>query len=346
MSGCGSSYQAEDDEQKQDSGSDTQPDTETQSSLDTETETQTDTETESESDSNGDCVHPEVVKDCKNGWCRVPPGCFIGGSPEDEMGHGKYSERQTPVTLTRAFELQQYEVTQKNWTDAGFPNNSLSGPNGDGTCTDPTCPMENINWFEALAYANRLSELHDPPLPKCYELTNCTGNVGEGMVCKSVTVTSPTIYECKGYRLPTTAESEYATRAGTQTAFYSGPIKEYENSSGCYADPNLEKIAWYCFNSDNKTHPAGQKEPNKWGLYDIAGNVEEWIDSSSDGLGYGVEPITDPPGQNDPESLDRVTRGGNWGIWGIFSRSACVAWEMNITDRSICIGTRLVRTLE
>jgi formylglycine-generating enzyme required for sulfatase activity len=67
----------------------------------------------------------------------------------------------------------------------------------------------------------------------------------------------------KKYRLPTEAEWEYAARAG-------GPAKKVEGS-------DLESIAWFWDNSDDKTHPAGQLKPNAWGLVDMLGNVSEWV---------------------------------------------------------------------
>ena len=111
---------------------------------------------------------------------------------------------------------------------------------------------------------------------------------------------------CKrtGLRLPTEAEWEYACRAGT-TGPYGGTGK-------------LEDMGWYDKNSDIKTHPVGQKQPNAWGLYDMHGNVLEWC---ADWFGfYPNGEVTDPTG---PESgVGNVTRGGCFGLSASECRSA------------------------
>ena len=101
------------------------------------------------------------------------------------------------------------------------------------------------------------------------------------------------------YRLPTEAEWEYAARAGTSTEYSFG---NSENSLGQYA--------WYRDNSGGKTHPVGQKKPNPWGLYDMYGNVWEWV---QDWYGdYPSSSVTDPKGPS--SGSNRVNRGGSWGF--------------------------------
>jgi len=110
------------------------------------------------------------------------------------------------------------------------------------------------------------------------------------------------------YRLPTEAEWEYAARAGSTTKYWFGDD-----------DAGLKDVAWYWDNASQQPHPVGQKKPNPWGLYDMYGNVGEWVndwvrEDRLEGYSTQFEQINPRGFKNIPmTALARIVRGGNWG---------------------------------
>jgi len=129
------------------------------------------------------------------------------------------------------------------------------------------------------------------------------------------------------YRLPTEAEWEYAARAGT-TGDYGGT-------------GDLEEMGWYLDNSGEHTHPAAQKEPNAWGLYDMHGNVWEWTQDWYSASYYEVSPSEDPQGPSTGEM--RVLRGGSWRDPAHAQRPSFRNYGYQ-TPRSLGYGFRSVRS--
>ncbi|MGA2502403.1 MAG: formylglycine-generating enzyme family protein [Tepidisphaeraceae bacterium] len=128
-------------------------------------------------------------------------------------------------------------------------------------------------------------------------------------------------------RLPTEAEWEFACRAGTAKAFGESDEVEALNAAG-----------WYGNNSGARLHRVGEKAPNRWGLYDMRGNVWEWCQDWV--APFSDAPVTDPQGPAQNEYEDRVLRGGCWRNPPGFCRSAARDFD-GVEDRSGFVGFRV-----
>jgi formylglycine-generating enzyme len=119
---------------------------------------------------------------------------------------------------------------------------------------------------------------------------NCSGNIHK----------YPDKYSCPGYRLPTSAEWEYAAKAGTETHTYAGDllteIPQDQRHLECPSQPVVNDIGWYCYNSGGEAQDVAQKQPNPWGLYDMLGNVAELVDYHFNG---GKSLLDDHPDQGE-----------------------------------------------
>jgi uncharacterized repeat protein (TIGR02543 family) len=234
-------------------------------------------------------LHARWTAAISDGFVRIEAGSFTAGSPATEAGRDPY-EQQVGVTITRAFELSETEITQGQWK-------ALSGgqnPTSDVGCGD-SCPVDRVSWWSALAYANALSVQRG--FTPCYNLGSCpfAWNWGAGNLdCSGVGGHPPTAarmaQECTGYRLPTEAEWEYAARADTTTATWLGDVSG-DVSDCALLQPHLDPIAWWACNAD-RLKPVKGKLPNPWGLHDMLGNVGEWTWDAFDGL--RVEAGSDP----------------------------------------------------
>jgi len=134
------------------------------------------------------------------------------------------------------------------------------------------------------------------------------------------------------YRLPSEAEWEYACRAGTTTRYSFGDDDDYAN---------LGDYAWYDENSDDETHPVGQKKPNSWGLYDLHGDVWEWVQDCWHGYYYGGAPV-DGSAWESGDGAYRVFRGGSWSDVARNCRSANRN-HFDPRDRAGRLGFRILK---
>ncbi len=253
------------------------------------------------------------------GFVLIEGGSFQMGSPDSEAWR---SEDETQHTVTVSdFYISPYELTQAEYEAVMGENPSnFSGED---------LPVENLSWFDAVAYCNGRSQQEGLTPAYTIDGRNVAWN-----------------READGYRLPTEAEWEYACRAGTETPFNTenSPSAEEVNYYGHYPY-EIEGNYFSQENLDTKpgqyretTVPVGSFSPNAFGLYDMHGNVSEWV---WDYYGaYGTEEQTDPTGP-DSGSL-RVYRGGGWNDFAKNMRSAYRA-TLEPELMSFNIGLRLVR---
>jgi formylglycine-generating enzyme required for sulfatase activity len=206
----------------------------------------------------------------------IPPGSFQMGC--SASGQYRCNGDENPVhtvTLTNAFYLGRYEVTQAQWqARMGSNPSSWQSPSSDVPVDQiPNRPVERVSW-------------------------NMIAGAG-GFMAQT------------GMRLPTEAEWEYAYRAGTTTAFHG--FTGYPN--GTNNDGLVGSIGWFYYNtcsggSGCMTHPVGQKLGNGFGLHDMAGNLWEWVNDWYGSYSSGAQ--TDPTGPT--TGSYRVLRGGSWNV--------------------------------
>ena len=245
-------------------------------------------------------------------FLKISAGNFLMGSPDSEASRNRREGPQHRVTLTRSFEIQRTEVTQWHWFSVMGNNPSQYDSSShcpeehvilQGTALCPNHPVEQVSWNDIQTFLSflNLSFLNERE-------------------------------EAYHYRLPTEAEREYATRAGTQTVYSFGN------------DANeLNQYEWYSSNSGGQTQAVASLLPNPWGLYDVHGNVWEWVQDHGRRT-YTSSSVTDPLHTSGGSS--RVLRGGGWNNSARSLRSA--VRSSSSSPDSLCptssCGFRLVRT--
>jgi formylglycine-generating enzyme required for sulfatase activity len=279
--------------------------------------------------------NPDVVGDLV--W--IAGGVFDMGCTPGQSSCGGEELPVVGIELTRDFWLGQTEVTQAQWF-AVFGNSPSTHTGCDA------CPVEGINFYEALAWTNALSD--EAGLTPCYVLSACNdGETTPGawppLECSSyaVNTTSGSPYDCEGYRLPTEAEWEYAARAGTDW-LYAGSNEDALHPLDQVA---IDEVAWYDANSSGTTASA-QLLPNEWGLYDMSGNTWEWVWDSYDFGWYatvaansGAE--TDPAGP--PVGSLHTYRGGAYSTVTSYCRVSRRAYGAPTFD-NFNLGFRVAKT--
>jgi len=274
----------------------------------------------------------------------TPPGGFTQGSPTTESGRAT-NELQWQSTLTRAYYVSSTEVTQGQWKAATGGTNPSCYQSTTGTvCSTANAndagPVEFVDWYSAAAYTNWLSANDgDPATTPCYTFTPANweatvSNWADGdHDLNSVAVTDvswTTGPACTGYRLLTESEWEWAAR---------GPVASGTLASAFYWGAAVDTAyAWYALNADARTHTVGTLLPNAYGLYDLSGNVREWVWDWYDN--YPTTPQTDYTGPSTGPT--HVRRGGSFNNDGTTIRSAYRIFGGSATHQSL--GFRIARS--
>ena len=240
---------------------------------------------------------------------KIPAGTFQMGSPATERRRGSDETLHT-VTLTQDYYVAKVLVTQEQWRAVtGTTMSTSCGGNGIGA----SYPVSCVSWEDIRGPGGFLDKLN--------AYLTLTEQEGAGK-----------------FRLPTEAEWERAARGGTETRFSFGDA--LASSDNCSANAEADPYVWWCNNSNDTAHPVGTKLANPYGLFDVHGNLLEWVEDW-----YGSYPagaVTDPTGPS--TGSDRVQRGGDFE--GVLSDARSAARGFFSSSRSISFtGFRLARTM-
>jgi formylglycine-generating enzyme required for sulfatase activity len=237
-------------------------------------------------------------------------GTFDMGSPETEIDRFERESPQHEVTVSSFF-MSEFLIAQAHWIAvAQMPQIDIKLEDAPAYFKGTDLPVENISWFEAVEFCERLSK-----------------------------------HSGRTYRLPTEAEWEYACRAGSKTPFHFGEtittdLANYDGTD----DPDGKWSGSYGRGSKGiyrqKTTPVDTFSPNAFGLYDMHGNVWEWcLDHWHDN--YQGAPTDGRAWLSDDRNARRVLRGGSWSDFPRNCRSA-TRFNDSPDNRFNGIGFRVV----
>jgi formylglycine-generating enzyme required for sulfatase activity len=231
----------------------------------------------------------------------VEGGSFAMGCSDPSI-KGDDDELDLRDVTVYGFYISTTEITQGLWEDiVGF---------NVSTVKEPSLPVNNISWFDAIKFCNNLSLKQK--LSPCYTIR------GQKVSCN---------FKANGYRLPTEAEWEFAARGGNLSK---GTL--FSGSNDPFA------VGWYKENSNGKMKPGKQKSPNELGIFDMSGNLWEWCWDYYGG--YAGEEIFDPKGPE--KGNDRVLRGGSWYYESNVARNSN-RFYTSPNSRSATFGLRIVK---
>ncbi len=257
------------------------------------------------------------------------------GSPADEPERSD-NELRHPVVLTKDFALSATEVTQGLWAHVmgenpverrtRFWNREARAPCADWGVGEKL-PVMCVDWLEAVRFTNRLSELEG--LTPAYQIAGSSVSWSR---------------DADGYRLPTEAEWEYAARAGRPPSATADLCATANVANRATKDRHYAWLTWPVSDCDDgllALAPVGSLQPDALGLYDIVGNVSEWVFDAPRAFTEGT--VTDPVELGGPDSL-RGLRGGGWHNRPSQLRLAARHF-VDPANREMFVGLRLARTM-
>lgn len=236
----------------------------------------------------------------------IQAGSFLMGSPENESYRFGLAETQHPITLTHDFEMQITEVTQMQWV-------SVMGYNPSQFHNKDWCPEDYTEVNGIAMCPNHPVEMISWNDAKSF-LQQLNSKTQDGYT----------------YRLPTEAEWEYAARGGQSTAYSFG------SNLG-----DLYQYGWFDANSTNSAHRVASKYSNSYGLYDMHGNIYEFVQDWWT-QAYPSDLQVDPQGPWG--GTTRVIRGGSWYSISHVARSAARN-HVHPDEQRPYLGFRMVRVL-
>ncbi|HEV3301938.1 MAG TPA: SUMF1/EgtB/PvdO family nonheme iron enzyme, partial [Planctomycetaceae bacterium] len=243
-----------------------------------------------------------------------PAEFTMGSSPRESVPRTNQARHR--VAINHSFAIGTTEITNEQM-HRFKPEYRADRPTKD-------CPVIYQTWYTAAQYCRWLSEREGVPESEmCYPpIEQIKGDI-----------TLPANYlERSGYRLPTEAEWEYASRSGSTTARFFGSSLEL-----------LPNYAWYTRNSDEHVWPVGTLMSNDFGLFDIYGNALEWCQDAFVG-DYDKSPAEKLLNRFVSRTDDRVLKGGSFAHTGLLTQSADRSW-MSPDIQTARSGFRIARTI-
>jgi len=266
---------------------------------------------------------------------RITPNMVFVQSDTFTMGdhflEGELDELPLHEVSLGNYIINKFEITQAEWSIYMTSSNYSYG-------SGENYPVYYLNWYEIIKYCNLRSLAEN--LQPCYVINNSTdpnewgeiptntNSIWNAVICN---------WEANGYRLPSEAEWEFASRGGIC----------WEDNLRYSGSNNIDDVCWYFDNSEiAQSHPVGEKLPNQLGIYDMSGNIYEWCwdlyDETYYTTCYNLDIVYNPYGPNN--NLNRILRGSSYANGGTSPCRVASRENLSPITKSHYIGFRVART--